>query len=63
MLGGDATAVGGFSARFTGVVFPGETIRVRGWREDGRIVASASVAGQDERDGSPVLADCVLDLA
>jgi acyl dehydratase len=63
LLGGDATAVGGFSARFAGVVFPGETIRVRGWRDDGRIVASASIAGQDERDGAPVLADCVLELA
>ena len=38
LLGGDATRVGGFPARFAGVVFPGETIRVRGWREDGRIV-------------------------
>ena len=63
LLGGDATAVGGYSARFAGVVFPGETIRVRGWREGDRIVASASIAGQDERDGAPVLADCVLDLA
>ena len=62
LLGGDATAVGGFSARFAGVVFPGETIGVRGWREDGRVVASARIAG-GERDGSPVLADCVLDLA
>ena len=29
-LGGDATAVTEFGAKFTGVVFPGETIRVRG---------------------------------
>jgi hypothetical protein len=43
-------------------VFPGETIRIRGWRVDGRIVASASVAGGD-RDGAPVLADVVLDPA
>jgi acyl dehydratase len=63
LLGGDATAVGGFSARFAGVVLPGETIRVRGWREDGRVVASATVAGEGERDGAPVLADCVVDLA
>ena len=59
LLGGDATAVRGFTARFAGVVFPGETIRVSGWREDDRVVASAVVAGGD-RDGSPVLADCVL---
>jgi len=62
LLDGDATVVRGFSARFAGVVFPGETIRVRGWREDGRVVASATVAGEGERDGAPVLADCVLSL-
>lgn len=59
LLGGDTAKVAGFAARFAGVVFPGETIRVRGWREDGRVVASATVAG-GERDGAPVLADCVL---
>ena len=62
LLGGDAAAVAGFGGRFSGVVFPGETIRVRGWHEDGRIVAAASIAG-GERDGSPVLSDVVLDLA
>jgi acyl dehydratase len=60
MLSGDATRVGGFTARFAGVVFPGETIRVQAWQEDGRIVASATIAGEGERDGAPVLADCVL---
>ena len=59
-LGGDATRVGGFTARFAGVVFPGETIRVRAWRDDHRIVASATIAGEGERDGAPVLADCML---
>lgn len=62
LLGGDAAAVSGFGGRFAGVVFPGETIRVRGWRDDGRILASATIAGGD-RDGSPVLADVVLTLA
>ncbi|MDO9458175.1 MaoC/PaaZ C-terminal domain-containing protein [Nocardioides sp.] len=62
LLDGDATQVGGFAAKFSGVVFPGETIRVRGWREDGRIVGTALVAGGD-RDGAPVLGDVVLDLA
>ena len=60
LLGGDAAAVAGFSARFAGVVFPGETIRVRGWREGGRIVVRGPIAGTGERDGAPVLADCVL---
>lgn len=61
LLGGDASAVRGFTARFAGVVFPGETIRVAGWREGDRVVASATIAG-GERDGSPVLADCSLSL-
>lgn len=59
LLGGDASKVGGFTGRFSGVVFPGETIRVAGWRTDDGIIGSATVEG-GERDGSPVLADCVL---
>jgi len=60
LLGGDATRVGGFAGRFTGVVYPGETIRVRGWQEEGRILATATVAGDGEREGAPVLGDVVL---
>ena len=67
LLDGDAAQVGGFAVKFAGVVFPGETIRVRGWREDGRIVGSATVAASDgqsgERDGAAVLGDVVLTLA
>lgn len=59
LLDGDPTRVHGFGARFAGVVFPGDTIRVQGWREGDRVVASASIAGGD-RDGSRALADCVL---
>ncbi|WP_028654141.1 MaoC/PaaZ C-terminal domain-containing protein [Nocardioides sp. J54] len=62
LLGGDASRVGGFTGRFAGVVFPGETIRVAGWRTDAGIIGSATIEGGD-RDGSPVLADCVLSLA
>ena len=62
LLGGDATRVGGFTGRFAGVVFPGETIRVTGWREGDSVIGSASIEG-GERDGSPVLADCVLSPA
>jgi acyl dehydratase len=62
LLDGDASAVAGFGVKFAGVVFPGETIRVRGWREDGRILGSATVAG-GERDGAPVLGDVVLTTA
>ncbi|HEX5861702.1 MAG TPA: MaoC/PaaZ C-terminal domain-containing protein [Nocardioides sp.] len=63
LLGGDASRVTSFGARFAGVVFPGETIRVQAWQEDGRVVASAVIDGEGERDGAPVLADCVLTLA
>jgi acyl dehydratase len=61
LLDGDAARVGGFSARFAGVVFPGETIRVQGWREDGRILAVAAV-GPIDGDLRPALADVVLAL-
>jgi hypothetical protein len=44
------------------VVYPGETLRVRGWRADGRIVGEAIVAG-GQRDGAPVLGDVVLPLS
>ena len=65
LLDGDPEAVRGFAARFAGVVFPGETIRVRGWRTDQgpehAIVAQATISSPGtDRDGSPALADCVL---
>ncbi|SDD12083.1 MaoC family dehydratase [Nocardioides lianchengensis] len=62
LLDGDASAVAGFGVKFAGVLFPGETVRVRGWRENGRIVGAATVAG-GERDGAPVLGDVVLTTA
>ncbi|MFL6143679.1 MAG: MaoC/PaaZ C-terminal domain-containing protein [Labedaea sp.] len=44
MLDGDVTRVGGYAARFAGVVFPGETLRTRVWLEDGELVlATATV--------------------
>ena len=45
------------AARFAGVVFPGETLRTRIWREDGRLVLAATVA---DRDDAPALSDAVL---
>ena len=60
LLGSDATRVRSFAARFAGVVFPGETIRVRAWETDAGIVVAATIAGAGERDGAPVLSDCVL---
>jgi acyl dehydratase len=59
LLSTDATALGGFAARFAGVVFPGETIHVRAWDEGDRILLNATV-GDDHR---PALADGVLSRA
>lgn len=59
LLDGAAGAVGGFTARFAGVVFPGDTIRIRAWEEERGIVVTAAISG-GERDGAPVLADCVV---
>lgn len=60
LLDGDASRVRGFIARFSGVVFPGETLRIDAWTEGvGRVLVSATISG-GQRDGAPVLADCVL---
>ena len=61
LLGGDAAEVGAFTARFAGVVFPGETIRVQAWDETEQVVITAGIdSPHEERNGAPVLADCVL---
>lgn len=64
LLDADAAAVKGFTARFAGVVFPGETIRVQAWREATQIVVSATIKSDvEQRNGAPVLADCVVTTA
>ncbi len=70
LLGGDVANVASFKARFAGVVFPGETIRVQAWDEgegegEGKdIVVSATIASpRAERDGAAVLADCTVTRA
>ena len=61
LLESDSAQVAGFGGRFAGVVFPGETIRTRAWDEGDRIVVTATIASpHEQRDGAPVLADCVL---
>ncbi len=42
-LDGDTTSVAGYSARFAGAVYPGETITTRIWEQDNSLVLSASV--------------------
>lgn len=51
--GGDVTTVHRCTARFTGVAYPGETLRVSVWRDGtGLLQAEATAA---ERDNAPVL--------
>ncbi|MYT30773.1 MULTISPECIES: MaoC/PaaZ C-terminal domain-containing protein [unclassified Streptomyces] len=63
-LDGDVSLVRSYTARFAGVVFPGETLRIRLWREQtdegggGRIRVAVTAA---ERDEAPVLADTVVE--
>ncbi|MGW1022231.1 MaoC/PaaZ C-terminal domain-containing protein [Streptomyces sp. NPDC002577] len=58
VLGGDVARVRSYSTRFAGVVFPGETLRIRMWEHDGRVQVSVTAV---ERDDAPVLADTVVD--
>ncbi|WP_116206108.1 MaoC/PaaZ C-terminal domain-containing protein [Amycolatopsis circi] len=56
-LDGDPERVSAFGTKFAGVVFPGEKLRVRVWRESGRLLVTTTAP---ERDDAPVLADTVL---
>ncbi|WP_381564469.1 MaoC/PaaZ C-terminal domain-containing protein [Streptomyces eurythermus] len=58
LLDGDVTRVRGYRTRFAGVVFPGETLRIRMWREQGLVRVEAGAA---DRDDAPVLADTVVE--
>lgn len=58
VLDGDVTRVRSYATRFAGVVFPGETLRIRLWRQDGRVLAAVTAV---ERDDAPVLTDTVLE--
>ncbi|MGW4509783.1 MaoC/PaaZ C-terminal domain-containing protein [Streptomyces sp. NPDC004436] len=59
-LGGDVSRVRAYRTRFAGIVFPGETLRIRMWQEPGRVLVSVTAV---ERDDAPVLADTVVDHA
>ncbi|MFE7704645.1 MaoC/PaaZ C-terminal domain-containing protein [Streptomyces sp. NPDC057486] len=58
LLDGDVARIGAYSTRFAGVVFPGETLRIRMWAGDGRIQVAVTAA---ERDDAPVLADTLVE--
>ncbi|MDO0927952.1 MaoC/PaaZ C-terminal domain-containing protein [Streptomyces sp. TG1A-8] len=65
LLDGEVTPVRSCAARFTGVVYPGETLRVRMWRQageragggDGSVRVAVSAV---ERDDAPVLTGTVV---
>jgi acyl dehydratase len=52
LLGNDPSRIRAYDGVFTGVLFPGETIRTSAWREGTRIVLSTVVP---ERSDAPVL--------
>lgn len=56
LLDADTTRVRRYSARFAGVVLPGETLRTRLWDGDGEVVLAASVP---ERDDTLVLSGTI----
>ena len=56
--GGDPTKLRSFQARFTGVVFPGDTLVTEGWDDAGRWVLRTST----KERGEPVLTNAVAEL-
>ncbi|MGP3979662.1 MaoC/PaaZ C-terminal domain-containing protein [Streptomyces sp. KR80] len=57
-LDGDVSRVRAYTTRFAGVVYPGETLRIRMWRDEGRVQVSVTAV---DRDDAPVLADTVIE--
>ncbi|MCZ0989511.1 MaoC/PaaZ C-terminal domain-containing protein [Streptomyces diastatochromogenes] len=57
LLGGDVTRVREYTTRFAGVVYPGETLRIRMWRREGEVRVAVSAI---EREDAPVLADTIV---
>ncbi|MBN0044853.1 MaoC family dehydratase N-terminal domain-containing protein [Streptomyces actuosus] len=52
LLGGGVTRVRSYRTRFAGIVYPGETLRIRMWRGDGRVRVTVVAV---ERGEAPVL--------
>jgi acyl dehydratase len=57
-LDGDVGGVGRYRARFAGVLFPGETIVVRIWREAGMVFVDALC----KERGTPVLSNAAIEI-
>jgi acyl dehydratase len=58
LLGGDVTRVARYQARFSGVLFPGETIVTSMWRENGKILIDAKC----KERGAPVISSSAITL-
>ena len=58
VLDGDVGRVGRYRARFAGVVFPGETITVQMWPDEGAVFIKALC----KERGTPVLANAVIEV-
>ncbi|MFJ9621822.1 MaoC/PaaZ C-terminal domain-containing protein [Streptomyces sp. NPDC101181] len=58
LLDGDVSRIHAYRTRFAGVVFPGETLRIRMWADDGRVQVTVTAA---ERDDAPVLTDTLVE--
>ncbi|MGW2775989.1 MaoC/PaaZ C-terminal domain-containing protein [Streptomyces olivaceoviridis] len=57
LFGGDVSRVRSYATRFAGVVYPGETLRIRMWASEASVRAAVSAV---ERDDAPVLADTIV---
>lgn len=59
VLDGDPGRLTAISGRFAGVVYPGESLRVRIWRADDHLLVTATVA---DRDDAPAFTDAVVEI-
>jgi len=57
LLGGDPSRVVSYTTRFSGVVYPGETLRTMVWSSPGKFLLTTTV---DERGAAPALSDTTI---
>jgi len=58
LLDGNVAEVAGYAARFSGVIFPGETIVTKMWRGEGKVLITA----ETKERGTPVIGNCAMTL-
>jgi len=57
-LDGDVTKVARYQVRFSGVVYPGETIETSMWKEDDKIIVRAT----SKERGTPALTNAAITI-